>query len=68
MSTGGAVTRVVGTGFRGSTGDGGQAARARIEEPSGVAVARDGTLYVSDLDGRRVRRIDAAGRVTTVAR
>ena len=66
--TGGVVTRVVGTGFRGSTGDGGQAARARIEEPSGVAVAWDGSLYVSDLDGRRVRRIDAAGRVTTVAR
>jgi serine/threonine protein kinase, bacterial len=65
---GGAVTRVVGTGFRGSTGDGGQAARARIEEPSGVAVARDGTLYVSDLDGRRIRRIDPTGRVTTVAR
>jgi sugar lactone lactonase YvrE len=36
--------------------------------PSGVAVARDGTLYVSDLDGRRIRRIDPSGRVTTVAR
>ena len=65
---GGVVTRVVGTGFRGSSGDGGQAARARIVVPSGVAVARDGTLYVSDLDGRRVRRIDPSGRVTTVAR
>jgi sugar lactone lactonase YvrE len=65
---GGVVTRVVGTGFRGSSGDGGQAARARIEEPSGVAVARDGTLYVSDLDGRRIRGIDPTGRVTTIAR
>jgi hypothetical protein len=65
---GGVVTRVVGTGFRGSSGDGGQAARARIVVPSGVAVARDGTLYVSDLDGRRIRRIDPAGRVTTAAR
>jgi hypothetical protein len=65
---GGAVTRVVGTGFRGSSGDGGQAARARIIVPSGVAVGRDGTLYVSDLDGRRIRRIDPSGRVTTVAR
>jgi serine/threonine-protein kinase len=65
---GGVVTRVVGTGFRGSSGDGGQAARARIVVPSGVAVARNGTLYVSDLDDRRIRRIDPSGRVTTVAR
>ncbi|HET9673192.1 MAG TPA: hypothetical protein VFP31_00155 [Gaiellaceae bacterium] len=62
------LTRVLGTGSRGSSGDGGAASRARIEEPSGVAVARDGTLYVSDLDGRRVRRVDPAGRVTTAAR
>jgi streptogramin lyase len=64
----GTLTRVVGNGFRGSTGDGGTATRARIEEPTGVAVAADGTLYVSDVDGRRVRRVDPAGRITTVAR
>jgi sugar lactone lactonase YvrE len=59
---------LVGTGVRGSTGDGGTAARARIDEPAGVAIAPDGTIYVADLDARRVRRIDPAGRITTIAR
>jgi serine/threonine-protein kinase len=64
----GARTPLIGTGVRGSTGDGGAAARARIEEPAGVAVAADGTIYVADLDARRVRRVDPAGRITTIAR
>ena len=64
----GSRSRVFGTGVRGSTGDGQSATRARLEEPSGVAVSTDGVLYVSDLDGRRVRRVDPAGRVTTAAR
>jgi sugar lactone lactonase YvrE len=64
----GARTRLIGTGVRGFSGDGGAASRARIEEPAGVAVATDGTIYVADLDGRRVRRVDPAGRITTVAR
>jgi serine/threonine-protein kinase len=68
IGPGGTLTRVVGTGARGSTGDGGAATRARIEEPAGIAVAADGTLYVADLDARRVRRVDPRGRVTTVAR
>ena len=59
---------MIGTGTRGSTGDGGPASRARIEEPTGAAVTPDGTVYVSDIDARRIRRIDPSGRVTTVAR
>ena len=64
----GARAPLIGTGVRGSTGDGGTAARARIEEPAGVAVASDGTIYVADLDARRVRRVDPSGRITTIAR
>jgi streptogramin lyase len=64
----GARTRVLGTGRRASGGDGRAAARAYVEEPAGVAVAPDGTIFVADLDGRRIRRIAPNGRVTTVAR
>jgi streptogramin lyase len=64
----GARTRVIGTGRRGSGGDGGPALRAFIEEPAGVAVAADGTIFVADLDGRRIRRVARDGRVTTIGR
>jgi streptogramin lyase len=64
----GSRTRVIGTGREGSTGDGGPAARALLEEPAGVAVGPDGTIYVADLDGRRIRRVAPNGRVTTIAR
>ena len=63
----GARERLIGTGVRGSSGDGGAASRARIEEPAGVAIAADGTIYVADLDARRVRRVDPTGRITTIA-
>jgi len=69
LSSSGGRTVVAGTGVPGSTGDGGPAARATLNVPSGVAVARDGTLYVSEFEGRRVRRIDGrTGQITTVAR
>lgn len=64
----GVLSTVIGTGRRGSTGDGGAASRALLDEPAGVAVAADGTVYVADVDGRRIRRIDPGGRVTTIAR
>jgi streptogramin lyase len=68
ISPDGARTPLIGTGVRGSSGDGGAALRARIDEPAGVAVAADGTIYVADLDARRVRRVDSSGRITTIAR
>jgi streptogramin lyase len=64
----GTRTRVIGTGREGSSGDGGQAVRALVEEPAGTAVAADGTIYVAEVDGRRIRRVAPNGRVTTVGR
>jgi outer membrane protein assembly factor BamB len=69
LSLDGRRTVVAGTGAPRSTGDGGPAARATLNVPSGVAVAGNGTLYVTEFEGRRVRRIDArTGRISTVAR
>jgi serine/threonine-protein kinase len=64
----GTRTRVIGTGREGSSGDGGPAVRALVEEPAGTAVAADGTIYVAEVDGRRIRRVAPNGRVTTVGR
>ena len=41
---------------------------ARFSDPFGVAVAVDGTVYVSDAgDAQRIRRIDVRGTVTSIA-
>jgi sugar lactone lactonase YvrE len=63
----GTITTVAGTGTSGSDGDGGPASTARLSGPSGVAVDRDGTLYVADTGNNRVRRIGPDGTITTIA-
>jgi DNA-binding beta-propeller fold protein YncE len=68
ISPAGRITTVAGTGVRGYSGDGGPAAKARLNQPEGFAFDRAGNLYVSDSANNRVRRIDArTGVVTTVA-
>jgi serine/threonine-protein kinase len=65
----GAVRTVAGTGSAVSSGDGGPATRAGLNVPNSVAVAADGTLYISEFESRRVRRVDGrTGVITTVAR
>lgn len=45
----------------------GTGSAARFNNPRGLAVAGDGTLYVADYDNHLVRRVTPAGVVTTVA-
>jgi streptogramin lyase len=63
----GNVEVVAGNGDAGSTGDGGLAVDARIAEPTGLALASDGTLFLADFSENRVRRVDPDGTITTVA-
>ncbi|MBN1422700.1 MAG: PKD domain-containing protein [Planctomycetes bacterium] len=60
------MTTVAGTGEPGFSGDGGPATEARFDHPSGIAVASDGTLFISDTYNNRVRRVDPAGTITTI--
>ena len=62
----GSMSLVAGRGADASDGDGGDPARAGIDRPHGIAVAPDGTVYVSDTYGGKVRKI-ANGRISTVA-
>jgi len=67
IDTSGIITTVAGTGSAGSNGDGGPAASARLAYPFGIAVDPSGNIYVADLGNHKVRRIDAAGNISTVA-
>jgi DNA-binding beta-propeller fold protein YncE len=52
----------------GQVGDEGPAQRAQLSQPSGLAVAPNGDVYVADTGHNRVRRIDAGtGTITTIA-
>lgn len=63
----GVITTIAGTGAKGFSGDGGPATRAELNEPYGVVVARDGTIFFADRLNRRVRAIDASGNIKTLA-
>jgi sugar lactone lactonase YvrE len=47
-------------------GDGGQANKAQISLPMAVAVASDGSVYISDAGNSRIRRVDAERKIQTV--
>jgi RHS repeat-associated protein len=61
------VQRIAGSGTGTSSGDGGPAVAARFNDVRTVAVAPDGSAYVVDSAGGRVRRIAPNRAISTVA-
>jgi sugar lactone lactonase YvrE len=58
----------IGGGFAGSSGDGGPAIQAALAVPTGLAFDHSGNLYIAELEGSSVRRIDRrTGIITTIA-
>lgn len=53
--SGGIITTVAGTAFQGNAGDGGPAASAALDVPSGVMIDASGTLYIADSSNERIR-------------
>jgi len=66
ITPGGLVTTLAGTGRLSGTNDGIGSA-ARFFNPQGVAVDGAGNVYVSDFGNQTIRKITAAGVVTTLA-
>lgn len=64
---GGRFKVIAGNGRRGYSGDGGPATDASLDDPGGITVAPDGTIYVADTGNNRVRAISPAGTISTVA-
>ena len=53
----GIISTVAGNGTYGFSGDGGLAIRAQLDEPIGLALGPDGSLYIADWFNQRVRRV-----------
>ena len=67
LNTGGIAT-VAGDGSADFTGDGGQATRAQLNKPEGVAVDPDGNIVIADTGNRRIRRVEIdTGIISTIA-
>ena len=63
----GIIHTAAGTGERAFKGDNGSALQAAFNEPIGLALASDGSLYISDTANNRVRKLSPKGVITTVA-
>jgi sugar lactone lactonase YvrE len=63
----GIISTVAGTETSGFGGDGGPATSARLAYPEGVAVDGAGNLFIADADNDRIRKVTAAGIISTVA-
>jgi uncharacterized protein (TIGR03437 family) len=63
----GVITTYAGSGQAGFSGDGGSATEAMLNNPSGVAIAGDGSLLVADRFNHRIRRVTVSGIITTIA-
>ena len=53
----GIITTFAGTGSAGSSGDGGKATSALLNNPLGVAVDSSGNVYISDSGNHRIRKV-----------
>jgi uncharacterized protein (TIGR03437 family) len=62
----GTLSTVAGNGVCAFSGDDGPATSAALNTPFGVAVDRNGYLYISDFQNFRVRKVSPAGTISTL--
>ncbi|MBI2440089.1 MAG: hypothetical protein HYV35_01835 [Lentisphaerae bacterium] len=67
VDTNGIIRTVAGNGAAGYSGDGGPATNAAIQSPQDIAVAADGTMYISDIENHSIRRVGPDGMISTLA-
>ncbi|MER7670179.1 RICIN domain-containing protein [Kitasatospora sp. NPDC096128] len=63
----GTISTVAGTGTAGFAGDGGPAAEAQLNVPTGVVVDGAGVLHIAEYSNHRVRKVTVDGTISTLA-
>ena len=67
VGTDGNISTFAGAGGIASTGDGGPATQANLNNPEAVAVDAAGNVYIADTAGHRIRKVTTDGNITTIA-
>ena len=67
LSRAGLISTVAGAETGGSSADGGPAIAAWLPSPDGLASDARGNLWIADSSENRIRKVSAAGLITTVA-
>ena len=67
ISPDGTITTVAGNGRADYSGDGGPATQAALNNPTAVTIGGDGDLYIVDAGNFRIRHLNSAGIINTVA-
>jgi sugar lactone lactonase YvrE len=67
VTAAGIITTVAGNGVAGFSGDGAPAASAQLNAPVAVAVDGSGNIFISDRFNNRIRVVNSAGIITTMA-
>jgi sugar lactone lactonase YvrE len=65
VTAGGTISTFAGTGFSGYSGDGGPAARASLNFPTGLTIDRQGNVFIGDWSNLVIRKVDRTGTITT---
>jgi len=67
ISASGIITTVAGNGTPGYNGDDIPATSAEINDPGGPALDVNGNIYIADYYNNRIRKVNAAGVISTIA-
>lgn len=67
VNTAGTISTLAGSATYGFTGDGGPSTAARLYYPQGIAVDAGNNVYIADMNNNRIRKINAAGYINTIA-
>lgn len=63
----GIITTLAGNGTAGFSGDEGPAISAQLHQPGFIAIDSVGNIYIPDIANNRIRKVDAAGIIHTIA-
>ncbi|MBC7554348.1 MAG: T9SS type A sorting domain-containing protein [Taibaiella sp.] len=67
VTASGIISTIAGTGIQGFSGDGAPASAAQLYGPGSIAFDKAGNMFIVDGLNLRIRKIDTAGIITTIA-